>query len=113
MCSVVGFTLSYISFDFFSINFTVIDADKALPIAMVFGAIISGLLKYRFVLKKITSGSFEWIFYNNLAAPFILPKALIIIAFFLFIGGSVLGLIIGLFIIPLIIMQDKSPRLKD
>src|ERR1035437_10482329 len=54
--SIIGFTLSYVSFDLIAANIDLaIKAEVALPIATTLGALISSWLQYKFILRNLTS----------------------------------------------------------
>ena len=126
--SIIGFTLSYVSFDLIAANIDLsVKAEFALPFATTLGALFSGWLQFKFILRNITSKASNWIAYNtiawllahlitsgmlliNMKTPFIMPKAVIAIfaLIFITIGGPILGFITGRFIVPVINKQTSN-----
>jgi hypothetical protein len=128
--SIIGFTLSYVSFDLIAANIDLaIKAEVALPIATTLGALISSWLQYKFILRNITSKASNWIAYNtiawllahlitsgmfliNMKTSFNIPKVIIAVValFFLTVGGPILGFITGRFIVPVINKQTPNEQ---
>ena len=128
--SIIGFTLSYVSFDLIAANIDLaIKAEVALPLATTLGALISGWLQYKFILRNITSKASNWIAYNtiawllahlitsgmlliNMKTSFNIPKVIIAVValFFLTVGGPILGFITGRFIVPVINKQTPNEQ---
>ena len=128
--SIIGFTLSYVSFDLIATNIDLaIKAEVALPFATTLGALITSWLQYRFILRNITSKASNWIAYNtiawllahlitsgliliNMKASFDIPKVInaVVALFFLTVGGPILGFITGRFIVPVINKQTPNEQ---
>lgn len=126
--SIIGFTLSYVSFDLIAANINLaIKPEVALLIATALGAFISSWLQYKFILRNITSKASNWITYNtiawllahlitsgmvliNMKTSLNIPKGIIVVVaiFFLTIGGPILGFITGRFIVPVINKQTPN-----
>jgi len=123
--TVINFSLAFILRDIVAslINSTMVDSkitvEITIPFAVLFGAFLSGWLQYRFVFKGIMDKAGFWILYSvigwllatliTMSTTFInikfgehFPKVLVV--FFalscLSLGGPILGLITGQFIVP-------------
>lgn len=121
---VLGFSLAYIFLDIVAAHIIPsVKPETATPFATLIGALITGWLQYRFVLKKIMARSISWIahmsigwfsahiittsivLFNNMKLGENIPKIVV----FLFalsvltIGGPLLGYITGRFVV-----QEKN-----
>ena len=117
--SLLGFSLSYLLFDLCSsvVPFPV-KPEFILPFATVTGALFSGWLQHRFILREYNPMSIRWLAYTavgwllahmitmsmmviNMKNVNLFPKAIIVIIAMLFlcIGGPILGFVTGHFMV--------------
>ncbi len=127
--SILGFTLSYVSFDIIASNVNSnLKPEVVLPFATTMGALISSWLQYKFILRNITPKAYNWIAYSTIAwllahlftmgtwpffsmpIPFKLPKIFYFIVMIIYpvVGGPLLGYITGRFIVPVINKQNPN-----
>jgi hypothetical protein len=127
---VIGFSLGYILLDLVPTHaIPSLTTETAMPFATLVGALITGWLQYRFVLRNIMARAISWIAYmslgwfsayvitasivvfNNMKLGEHFPKIFLLVfaLALLTLGGPLLGYITGRFIVPRIQRLKATP----